>query len=80
MQTATTIRLDEETLDQLDDLASALGRPRSWVIKDAVKRYLEYEVWFRQEVQVGLDAVAKGETVSHEEVKKGLRDMGVRVD
>lgn len=48
--------------------------------EDAEKRRQEYEVWFRQMVLVGLDAVAKGEAVSHEEMKKSLRDMGVHVD
>jgi predicted transcriptional regulator len=80
MQTVTTIRFDQETLGQLDGMATSLGRPRSWVVKEAVKRYLGYETWFREEVQKGLDAVAEGKTVSHEEVKNSIRDMGIHVD
>lgn len=80
MQTVTTVRFDQETLGQLDGLAASLGRPRAWVVKEAVKRYLEYETWFRQEVQKGLDAVAEGQTVSHEDVKKSIREMGIHVD
>jgi len=73
MQTVTTIRFDQETLGHLDEMAASLGRPRAWVVKEAVKRYLEYETWFRQEVQKGLDAVAEGQTVSHEDVKNSIR-------
>jgi len=80
MQTVTTIRFDQETLGQLDGMAAALGRPRSWVVKEAVKRYLGYETWFREEVQKGLDAVAEGKTVSQEEVRNSILEMGVHVD
>jgi predicted transcriptional regulator len=76
----TTVRLPEETLAQLDELAKGLGRPRSWVIKEAVNRYLEYEVWFRQEVQKGLDAIEAGNVVSHEEAKERIRRLGIHVD
>lgn len=80
MQTVTTVRFDQETLGQLDGLAASLGRPRAWVVKEAVKKYLEYETWFRREVQEGLDAVAQGRTVSHEAVKESVRAMGIDVD
>lgn len=80
MQPVTTVRFEQDTLDQLDQLAQSLGRPRAWVIKDAVARYLEHETWFRQEVQKGLDAVAAGEVVSHDEAKARIRKLGVHVD
>ena len=80
MQTVTTIRLDQETLGNLDAMAASLGRPRSWVVKEAVRQYLEYETWFRQEVQKGQDAVTAGQTVSHADVKNAIRELGVHVD
>ena len=80
MQTVTTVRFDPETLGRLDGLATSLGMPRAWVIKEAVKKILEYETWFPREVHKGLDAVAEGKTVSHEEVISAVRDMGVDVD
>lgn len=43
MQTVTTVRFDQEPLGQLDGLAASLGRPRAWVVKEAVRKYLEYE-------------------------------------
>lgn len=80
MQPATTVRFEQDTLDQLDQLAKSLGRPRAWVIKDAVARYLEHETWFRQEVQKGLDAAAAGNLVAHDQVKEKIRKLGVHVD
>jgi hypothetical protein len=29
---------------------------------------IEYDVWFRRQVQVGIDEAARGQTISHEEL------------
>lgn len=50
------------------------------MIKEAVDKYLEHEVWFRQEVQKGLDALAAGDVRTHEEVKERMRGLGVHDD
>ena len=36
----TTIRIDDEMLGRVDGLAKALSRSRSWVINQAIDRYL----------------------------------------
>ncbi len=33
-----------------------------------VQRQVEYDIWFRAEVQKGIDAADRGEFISHEEV------------
>ncbi len=76
----TTVRFPQDTLAQLDELAKGLGRPRSWVIKEAVDKYLEYEVWFRQEVRKGLDDIKAGRVVSHGEVVASIRKLGIDLD
>ncbi|WP_028577165.1 CopG family ribbon-helix-helix protein [Desulfomicrobium escambiense] len=80
MQKTTTVRFEQETLARLDQIAASLGRPRSWVINDAVTKYLEYEVWFLEEVQRGLDAAEHGDLVTHDEVKDSIRGLGINVD
>lgn len=76
----TTVRLDAEMISRLDGLAQATGRSRAWVIKEALSRYLEYEIWFAQEVEKGRQDVAEGRLVSHEAVKDRLRRRGIHVD
>jgi len=76
----TTVRFESETIDQLDQLAQSLGRPRAWVIKDAVARYLKEETWFRAEVQKGIVAADAGNLVPHDQVKERIRALGVDVD
>ena len=76
----TTIRLSQEVLAAVDGMAKTKGRSRAWVIQDALNRYLAYEIWFREEVQKGLDDLEAGRTLSHEEVKSRLRALGAEID
>lgn len=43
MSKVTSIRLSDQLLAQLDQLASALDRPRAWLIEQAIARYVEEE-------------------------------------
>ena len=72
---ATTVRLDEEVLGRIDELAGALSRSRAWVIKEAIDRYLDYEEWFAKQVEEGLKELDEGaETIPHDHVMKELRE------
>ncbi|MBL7181124.1 MAG: CopG family transcriptional regulator, partial [Pseudomonadota bacterium] len=59
-----------------DGLAKALSRSRSWVINQAIERFLEYEEWFVKEVKDGLEEVERGEITTHEEVVDRFRKWG----
>ena len=74
---ATTIRIDNDTLGRIDGLANTLSRSRSWVINQAIERFLDYEEWFVQEVKDGLDEVERGEIATDEEVAATFRKWGV---
>lgn len=80
MQQVTSVRFDKNTLDQLDGIAKNQDRPRSWVIKEAVAQYLDYETWFAEQVQKGIEAVKNGDVVSHAEAKDRVRALGVEID
>lgn len=80
MQSPTTIRLDQDTLARLDEVAAATDSTRAAVIKEAVAQYLEYDAWFRAKVRQGLDAARAGQVVSHEEAKQRMRALGIHVD
>ena len=58
------------TLKRIDGVARALSRSRTWVINQALERYLDYEEWFASEVQVGLKQAAAGDLVDHEAIMK----------
>jgi predicted transcriptional regulator len=65
---ATTVRVADTTLARLDDLAKATGRSRSFVIQEALDRYLEHESWFVAEVQAGLREAEAGDFASESEL------------
>jgi predicted transcriptional regulator len=43
MTRVTSIRLNDDLAGRLDDLAASLDRPRSWLIEQAIARYVEEE-------------------------------------
>ena len=60
-QAVVTARVDQELSDKLDKLAAAQGRSRSWLTARALENYVEQEGAFMAFVQVGIDAVDRGD-------------------
>ena len=67
---ATSVRLDEETLERLGQMAAAMDRPRAWLMAHAIKQFVEREEWFVKQVQEGIDAADAGDLLDHEDVRK----------
>ncbi|MGY6217360.1 CopG family ribbon-helix-helix protein [Methylolobus aquaticus] len=74
---ATTVRLADETLDRVDQLADAMHRSRTWVIKEAVDRYLDHEEWFVQQVTSAIKSVDAGHIATADEVAERFKRWGV---
>ena len=66
---ATSVRLDDETLDRLGRMAEAMDRPRAWLMAHAIKKFVEQEDWFIREVEHGIEAADEGRLVEHADVK-----------
>ena len=73
-----TARVDAETLALVDKVAGAQGRSRSWFIAEAVRRVVESEADFLDFVQVGIDAIERGDVVPHEQVVANIGEMIAR--
>ncbi|WMW64683.1 ribbon-helix-helix protein, CopG family [Nitratidesulfovibrio liaohensis] len=80
MQHPTTIRLDQDTVIRLDEIAAATDSTRAAVIKEAVEQFLAYDAWFRLKVKQGLDAAREGRVVSHDEAKDRMRTLGIALE
>jgi predicted transcriptional regulator len=78
MPKLTSIQLDDEIMARLDALAVALGRPRTWVIEQAIARYLDADMRFLEAVEEGIRAAEAGEVFEHEVVIKDLEDFWQR--
>ena len=66
---ATSVRLDDETLMRVGQMAEAMDRPRAWLMAQAIKQFVEREEWFIREVEKGVQAADEGRLVDHEDVK-----------
>lgn len=66
---ATSVRLDDETLERVGKMADAMDRPRAWLMAYAIKQFVEREDWFIREVEKGINAADQGQLVDHAELK-----------
>jgi predicted transcriptional regulator len=66
---ATSVRLDEETLTRVGQMAEAMDRPRAWLLAHAIKQFVEREEWFIREVEKGVTAADEGRLVPHADVR-----------
>jgi len=60
---------------ELDELARAMDRSRSWVVTDALARYLAEERQWMEQIRRGIEELDRGEGIPHEEVMAEMRRM-----
>ena len=73
---ATSVRLDSETLSRLDVIAKATDRSRAWLMSQAIRRYVEEELWVVQAVEEGIKDADEGRTVSDKKVGEWIESIG----
>lgn len=66
---SVTFRLDTEKRAELDAVARAMDRDRSYVLNEAVEAYLDVHRWQAVHIREGLRQAAAGEFASDEEVE-----------
>lgn len=77
--TTVTTRIDEETQNRLDQLAKATDRSRSWLMADAIRRYVEEEGWQVAAIEEGVRQADAGDFATEDEVKAAFAEWGVDV-
>jgi predicted transcriptional regulator len=63
-----SVWLKPDLNDQVAAIASALDRPKSWVIEHAVIDYLAVQTWHLAAIDEGIRAADEGRVVAHEDV------------
>jgi predicted transcriptional regulator len=69
------VHLDEIHLSRLNELAARTGRRTDELVQEAADRMLDYDQWFKEQVQVGLDQIAHGELIDEEEMDARVERM-----
>jgi predicted transcriptional regulator len=74
MAKVTSVRLDDDTAEKLDRLATSLDRPKAWIIEQAILSYLEEQSWQVQAITEALEEYRAGTAtlVPHEQVMERL--------
>ncbi|MBL8415160.1 MAG: ribbon-helix-helix protein, CopG family [Propionivibrio sp.] len=74
MDTATlTLRVPVQVRDQLDKLAEATQRSKSYLAGEAIRQYLDLEAWQVGEIQQALEEADAGDFASDDEVNAIMR-------
>jgi len=75
-----TARIDEATQSSLDKLAKATARSRSWLVAEAINRYVEQESWQVAAIEEGVRQAVAGNFATDEEVKATFARWGVNAE
>ncbi len=73
---AISFRVAREKARELDKLAKSTDRAKSWLLEQALDAYLETQAWHVASIEEGLAQAKRGETVSHDKVKRWLNSWG----
>ncbi len=64
---------------QVDRLAAAVRRNRSWIIEEALRAYVAQELQFLEAVEEGIRAAEAGDVVDHATVVEEMRQRRLRL-
>jgi len=68
-----TFRMDGDKVDKLDSYAAQDERDRSFVLNEAITRYLEARDFQVARIEEGIRQADEGELISHDEVMSRLK-------
>lgn len=78
MSAAFTVRLDEETLGALDQLAEKTERSRNWLVAKAVENYVALNAWQVSKIEAGIAAANHGDFASDAELARVRKKFAVK--
>jgi predicted transcriptional regulator len=64
------VHFDPDLQKKLSRIATQQGRAPETLVQEAVERLVDYDDWFLQEVDKGLEAADRGEFIEHDAVRK----------
>jgi len=67
-----TLRLDPKLKNQLDRLAKAMSRTRSYVAAEAIREYVSLNEWQIDEIKKGLQEADQGDFSSEKEIRNAV--------
>jgi len=75
-----SVRLSEDLSEQLEALAKATGRSKSFLAGQAIRDFINREAWQIAETQQAIIEADQGDFVSDDEMEARFKKMGVIVN
>ena len=66
--TSLSFRVAKEKAEQLEQLAVAMDRPKSWLLQQALEAYLDVQSWQIAHIEQGRRELREGEGIPHDEI------------
>jgi predicted transcriptional regulator len=79
MTSAFTVRVDDQTLKAIDDLCRQTDRSRNWIVREALRNYLELQAWQVAKIKEGIAAADRGEFATEEELDAIEAELEARI-
>ncbi len=70
-----TVILSKAFARRVEKISIATKRTPEVVLKSALNKGLDYEEWFLNQVQAGIDEADRGELISHEELLNNFQKL-----
>ncbi len=68
-----SLRIDHDKIDEIDRLAKAQKRDRTFVINEAIETYLDINKWQTEHIKASLAQAERGEFAKPSEVDKAFK-------
>jgi len=75
-----TTRLDKDTIEKLEKLADATKRSKSFLVAEAVDKYLREQEWQVAAIKEGVLEAEKGDFAADNEIREFFQNRGIVVE
>jgi RHH-type transcriptional regulator, rel operon repressor / antitoxin RelB len=75
-----TTRLDKDTIEKLEKLAGATKRSKSFLVAEAVDKYLREQEWQVDAIKEGVLQAEKGDFATDNEVREFFKTRGIAIE
>jgi predicted transcriptional regulator len=66
--TSLSFRVPKAKAEQVEQLAEAMDRPKSWLLQQALDAYLDVQAWHIAHIEQGRREIREGKGIPHEEI------------
>ena len=75
-----TTRLDKESIEKLENLSKSTNRSKSFLVAEAVDKYLREQEWQVEAIKKGLKQAGTGQFAADNELRAFFNDRGITVE